>query len=109
MGEEIPFVYKVARNCLNDIDDATVVFFGKLVGMHLVGNAFIVLARNMIFLGVVIFVFFLLSPMITDYESSISLAAMGPVLSTGLPITDTALSLANITLKSATVVDRFGI
>ncbi|KAF5464915.1 hypothetical protein F2P56_014952 [Juglans regia] len=43
-GEEIPYVYKIAWNCLNDTDRAEVVLFGELVGMHLDGNAFIVLA-----------------------------------------------------------------
>ncbi|KAG7977003.1 hypothetical protein I3843_05G008100 [Carya illinoinensis] len=91
---------------LDDADGAEDVPFDELVGMqgpvfHLVENAFTVLASNMIFLGVVIFVPFSLGRIILYYVSWIFVAASGPVLSTVLPITDTALSLANITLKNA--------
>lgn len=60
-----------------------------------------VLASNMIFLGVVIFVPFSLGRIILHYASWLFYAASGPVLSTVMPLTDTALSLANITLKNA--------
>ncbi|KAG6710193.1 hypothetical protein I3842_06G172300 [Carya illinoinensis] len=91
---------------LDDADGAEDVPFDELVGMqgpvfHLVENAFTVLASNMIFLGVVIFVPFSFGRIILYYVSWLSFVASGPVLSTVLPITDTALSLANITLKNA--------
>lgn len=60
-----------------------------------------VLASNMIFLGVVIFVPFSLGRIILYYLSWILSSASNPVLSTVMPLTETALSLANITLKSA--------
>lgn len=59
-----------------------------------------VLASNMIFLGVVIFVPFSLGRVILYYLSWL-LSATNPVLSTFVPLTESALSLANITLKSA--------
>ncbi|KAJ7967479.1 E3 ubiquitin-protein ligase MARCH6 [Quillaja saponaria] len=88
---------------LDDADGAEDVPFDELVGMqgpvfHLVENAFTVLASNMIFLGVVIFVPFSLGRVILHYLSWLFSIASNPVLSTGL--TDTALSLANITLKN---------
>uniref|UniRef100_A0A2P2KHR2 RING-type E3 ubiquitin transferase n=1 Tax=Rhizophora mucronata TaxID=61149 RepID=A0A2P2KHR2_RHIMU len=91
---------------LDDADGAEDVPFDELVGMqgpvfHLVENAFTVLASNMIFLGVVIFVPFSLGRIILYYISWLVSSASGPVLSTVVPITDTALSLANITLKNA--------
>ncbi|XP_059447623.1 probable E3 ubiquitin ligase SUD1 isoform X1 [Corylus avellana] len=91
---------------LDDADGAEDVPFDELVGMqgpvfHLVENAFTVLASNMIFLGVVIFVPFSLGRIILYYASWLFYAASGPVLSTVMPLTDTALSLANITLKNA--------
>ncbi|XP_041014110.1 probable E3 ubiquitin ligase SUD1 isoform X1 [Juglans microcarpa x Juglans regia] len=94
---------------LDDADGAEDVPFDELVGMqgpvfHLVENAFTVLASNMIFLGVVIFVPFSFGRIILFYVSWLSFVASGPVLSTVLPITDTALSLANITLKNALTV-----
>ncbi|KAJ8572374.1 hypothetical protein K7X08_008885 [Anisodus acutangulus] len=61
----------------------------------------LVLASNMIFLGVVIFVPFSLGRIILYYLSWLLSSASNPVLSTVMPLTETALSLANITLKSA--------
>jgi E3 ubiquitin-protein ligase MARCH6 len=55
----------------------------------------------MIFLGVVIFVPFSLGRIILYYISWLFSSASAPVLSTVMPLTDTALSLANITLKNA--------
>uniref|UniRef100_A0A2N9IDY7 RING-type E3 ubiquitin transferase n=1 Tax=Fagus sylvatica TaxID=28930 RepID=A0A2N9IDY7_FAGSY len=91
---------------LDDADGAEDVPFDELVGMqgpvfHLVENAFTVLASNMIFLGVVIFVPFSLGRIILYYVSWLFSTASGSVLSTVMPLTDTALSLANITLKNA--------
>ncbi|XP_059652910.1 probable E3 ubiquitin ligase SUD1 isoform X2 [Cornus florida] len=91
---------------LDDADGAEDVPFDELVGMqgpvfHLVENAFTVLASNMIFLGVVIFVPFSLGRIILHYVSWLLPSATGPVLSTVMPLTESALSLANITLKNA--------
>ncbi|XP_019243432.1 PREDICTED: probable E3 ubiquitin ligase SUD1 isoform X2 [Nicotiana attenuata] len=91
---------------LDDADGAEDVPFDELVGMHgpvfhLVENAFTVLASNMIFLGVVIFVPFSLGRIILYYMSWLLSSASNPVLSTFMPLTETALFLANITLKSA--------
>ncbi|XP_047307598.1 probable E3 ubiquitin ligase SUD1 [Impatiens glandulifera] len=91
---------------MDDADGAEDVPFDELVGMqgpvfHLVENAFTVLASNMIFLGVVIFVPFSLGRVILHYVSWILASAASPVLSRMLPLTDSALSLANITLKNA--------
>ena len=55
----------------------------------------------MIFLGVVIFVPFTLGRIILHYVSWIFSSASGPVFSTMMPLTESALSLANITLKNA--------
>lgn len=55
----------------------------------------------MIFLGVVIFVPFSLGRVIFYYLSWILSSATSPMLSTVVPLTESALSLANITLKSA--------
>ncbi|KAL4280077.1 hypothetical protein GQ457_03G003130 [Hibiscus cannabinus] len=90
---------------LDDADGAEDVPFDELVGMqgpvfHLVENAFTVLASNMIFLGVVIFVPFSIGRIILYYVSWLFSSASGPVLSVVSPLTDTALSLANITLKN---------
>lgn len=60
-----------------------------------------VLASNMIFLGVVIFVPFSLGRVILHYVSWLLSSATTPVLSTVMPLTESALSLANITLKNA--------
>ncbi|XP_030523105.1 probable E3 ubiquitin ligase SUD1 isoform X2 [Rhodamnia argentea] len=89
---------------LDDADGAEDVPFDELVGMqgpvfHLVENAFTVLASNMIFLGVIIFVPFSLGRVTLYYLSW--LLANGPVLSKVMPLTESALSLANITLKNA--------
>ncbi|KAL6964026.1 putative E3 ubiquitin ligase sud1 [Sarracenia purpurea var. burkii] len=91
---------------LEDADGAEDVPFDELVGMqgpvfHLVENAFTVLASNMIFLGVVIFVPFSLGRIILYYLSWLLSSATSPVLSTVMPLTESALSLANITLKNA--------
>ncbi|CAI0556888.1 unnamed protein product [Linum tenue] len=91
---------------LEDADGAEDVPFDELVGMqgpvfHLVENAFTVLASNMIFLGVVIFVPFSLGRVILHYISWLFSSASGPVLSFILPLTESDLSLANITLKNA--------
>ncbi|KAJ7946073.1 E3 ubiquitin-protein ligase MARCH6 [Quillaja saponaria] len=81
---------------LDDADGAEDVPFDELVGMqgpvfHLVENAFTVLASNMIFLGVVIFVPFSLGRVILHYLSWVFSIASIPALSTGVPLTDTAL------------------
>lgn len=55
----------------------------------------------MIFLGVVIFLPFSLGRIILYYVSWLLSSASGPVLSSVMPLTETALSLANITLKNA--------
>ncbi|XP_062025182.1 probable E3 ubiquitin ligase SUD1 isoform X1 [Rosa rugosa] len=91
---------------LDDADGAEDVPFDELVGMqgpvfHLVENAFTVLASNMIFLGVVIFVPFSLGRIILYHLSWLFSTASGPVLSTVMPLTESALSLANMTLKNA--------
>ncbi|CAL0313569.1 unnamed protein product [Lupinus luteus] len=91
---------------LDDADGAEDVPFDELVGMqgpvfHLVENAFTVLASNMIFLGVVIFVPFSFGRIILHYLSWFFSTAAGPILSVVAPLTDTSLSLANITLKNA--------
>ncbi|KAL1564481.1 putative E3 ubiquitin ligase sud1 [Salvia divinorum] len=91
---------------LDDADGAEDVPFDELVGMqgpvfHLVENASTVLASNMIFLGVVIFVPFSLGRIIMHYLSWILSSATNPVLSTVVPLTESALSFANITLKTA--------
>ncbi|KAJ9159532.1 hypothetical protein P3X46_025037 [Hevea brasiliensis] len=91
---------------LDDADGAEDVPFDELVGMqgpvfHLVENAFTVLASNMIFLGVVIFVPFSLGRIILHYVSWLFSSASGPLLSTVMPLTDTDLSVVNFTMKSA--------
>ncbi|KAE8686461.1 putative E3 ubiquitin ligase SUD1 [Hibiscus syriacus] len=58
----------------------------------------------MIFLGVVIFVPFSIGRIILYYLSWLFSSASGPVLSVVMPLTDTALSLANITLKNTLTV-----
>ncbi|KAL8097138.1 hypothetical protein AgCh_030293 [Apium graveolens] len=85
---------------MDDADGAEDVPFDELVGMqgpvfHLVENAFTVLASNMIFLGVVIFVPFSLGRIILYYLSWLVSTATTPVL----PFTESALSLANATLN----------
>ncbi|KAL0348344.1 UNVERIFIED_CONTAM: putative E3 ubiquitin ligase SUD1 [Sesamum angustifolium] len=91
---------------LDDADGAEDVPFDELVGMqgpvfHLVENAFTVLASNMIFLGVIIFVPFSLGRVLLYYLSWLLSSATSPVLSAVVPLTESALSLANITLKNA--------
>lgn len=91
---------------LDDADGAEDVPFDELVGMqgpvfHLVENAFTVLASNMIFLGVVIFLPFSLGRIILHYLSWFFSTGSDAVLSGVVPPTDTSLSLANITLKNA--------
>ncbi|KAI3675311.1 hypothetical protein L1987_84900 [Smallanthus sonchifolius] len=96
-----------------DGDGAEDVPFDELDGMqgpifHLVENAFTVLASNMIFLGVVALVPFHLGRFILYQLSFIISSATGPMFSTVLPITEQALSLANITLKNTlTAVTNF--
>nr|XP_043624810.1 probable E3 ubiquitin ligase SUD1 [Erigeron canadensis] len=90
---------------LDDGEGAEDVPFDELVGMqgplfHLVENAFTVLASNMIFLGVMILVPFHLGRIILYHLAWILLSATDPVFSTVVPLTDQALSLANITLKN---------
>ncbi|XP_071715416.1 probable E3 ubiquitin ligase SUD1 [Rutidosis leptorrhynchoides] len=90
---------------LDDGEVADDVPFDELVGMqgplfHLVENAFTVLASNMIFLGIMIFVPFHLGRLILYYLSWILSTATNPVLSTVVPLTEQALKLANITLKN---------
>lgn len=77
------------------------VFCSFLIQILNVSFSIQVLASNMIFLGVVIFVPFSLGRIILHYLSWFFSTASGPVLSTVIPLTDTALSLANITLKNA--------
>ncbi|XP_057546361.1 probable E3 ubiquitin ligase SUD1 [Amaranthus tricolor] len=91
---------------VDDADGADDVPFDELVGMqgpvfHLVENAFTVLASNMIFLGVVIFAPFSLGRVILHYVSWFFSSSSNPVLSSFVPLTGSALSLANITLKNA--------
>ncbi|OAY39236.1 probable E3 ubiquitin ligase SUD1 isoform X2 [Manihot esculenta] len=91
---------------LDDGDGAEDVPFDELVGMqgpvfHLVENAFTVLASNMIFLGVVIFVPFSLGRIILHYVSWLFSSASGPLLSAVTPVIDSELSIANWTMKSA--------
>ncbi|KAL2457767.1 putative E3 ubiquitin ligase SUD1 [Forsythia ovata] len=91
---------------LDDADGAEDVPFDELVGMqgpvfHLFENAFTVLASNMIFLGVVIFVPFSLGRVILSYLYWLLSSATGPVLLTVMPLAEPALSLANVTLKNA--------
>ncbi|KAJ6777212.1 ZINC FINGER RING-CH-TYPE ZINC FINGER RING/FYVE/PHD-TYPE-RELATED [Salix koriyanagi] len=90
---------------LDDADGAEDVPFDELVGMqgpvfHLVENAFTVLASNMIFLGAVIFVPFSLGRIILYYVTWFFSSASVSKLPTVMPLTDTALSLADITLKN---------
>ncbi|KAJ9175297.1 hypothetical protein P3X46_013865 [Hevea brasiliensis] len=92
---------------LDDADGAEDVPFDELVGMqgpvfHLVENAFTVLASNMIFLGIVIFMPFSFGRIILYYVSWLFSSASGPLLSTVMPLTDTALSIANFTLTAVT-------
>lgn len=91
---------------MDDADGAEDVPFDELVGMqgpvfHLVENAFTVLASNMIFLGVVVFVPFSLGRIVYYYTSLVFSSAYTPVLLRVVPLTESALSLANITLKNA--------
>lgn len=94
---------------LDDADGAEDVPFDELVGMqgpvfHLVENAFTVLASNMIFLGIVIFLPFSLGRINLYYLSWVFLSAASPVWTKVAPLTDSAFSLANITLKNALTV-----
>ncbi|KAJ6829981.1 putative E3 ubiquitin ligase SUD1 [Iris pallida] len=91
---------------LDDADGAEDVPFDELVGMqgpvfHLVENAVTVLASNAIFLGVVIFIPFSLGRLVLYYLSWFFSSTSSPMLSTVKPLTDSALSLANITMKNA--------
>ncbi|KAK4757468.1 hypothetical protein SAY87_018769 [Trapa incisa] len=89
---------------LDDADGAEDVPFDELVGMqgpvfHLVENAFTVLASNMIFLGVIFFLPFSLGRLTIYYMSW--LFANSHVLLKVMPLADSALTLANITLKNS--------
>uniref|UniRef100_A0A0E0Q0M4 RING-type E3 ubiquitin transferase n=1 Tax=Oryza rufipogon TaxID=4529 RepID=A0A0E0Q0M4_ORYRU len=91
---------------LDDADGAEDVPFDELVGMqgpvfHLVENAITVLASNAIFLIVVIFVPFSLGRIVLYYLSWFFSSASSPMLARMMPFTETAISLANDTLKSA--------
>nr|CAD1831785.1 unnamed protein product [Ananas comosus var. bracteatus] len=91
---------------LDDADGAEDVPFDELVGMqgpvfHLVENAITVLASNAIFLGVVIFVPFSLGRIVLYYLSWFFSSASSSMLASVMPITESALSLANIGLKNA--------
>ncbi|KAK8940151.1 hypothetical protein KSP40_PGU017504 [Platanthera guangdongensis] len=91
---------------LDDADGAEDVPFDELVGMqgpvfHLVENAITVLASNAIFLGVVVFIPFSLGRIVLCNLSWIFSSPSSPMLSTVIPLTESALSLANITLKNA--------
>uniref|UniRef100_A0A7N0SZX6 RING-type E3 ubiquitin transferase n=1 Tax=Kalanchoe fedtschenkoi TaxID=63787 RepID=A0A7N0SZX6_KALFE len=91
---------------LDDADGAEDVPFDELVGMqgpvfHLVENAFTVLASNMIFLGVIIFIPFSIGRIILHYVSWVFASAANPILSMIMPFTETALTVVNITLKNA--------
>ncbi|KAG8094920.1 hypothetical protein GUJ93_ZPchr0012g22062 [Zizania palustris] len=91
---------------LDDADGAEDVPFDELVGMqgpvfHLVENAITVLASNAIFLIVVIFVPFSLGRIVLYYLSWFFNSASSPMLAKMMPFTESAISLANDTLKSA--------
>ncbi|KAL5200719.1 hypothetical protein ABZP36_021922 [Zizania latifolia] len=91
---------------LDDADGAEDVPFDELVGMqgpvfHLVENAITVLASNAIFLIVVIFVPFSLGRIVLYYLSWFFSSASSPMLAKMMPFTESAISLANDTLKSA--------
>ncbi|PIA56553.1 hypothetical protein AQUCO_00700713v1 [Aquilegia coerulea] len=93
---------------LDDADGAEDVPFDELVGMqgpvfHLVENAFTVLASNLIFLGVVIFIPFSFGRIVVHYLSWLFSVTTNPLLSAAVPLTESALSLANTTLKSALI------
>lgn len=60
-----------------------------------------VLVSNVVFLGFVIYVPFWLGRIILHYLSWVLSSATSPVLSTVLPLMESALSFANITLKNA--------
>ncbi|MQM13005.1 hypothetical protein Taro_045926 [Colocasia esculenta] len=98
---------------LDDADGAEDVPFDELVGMqgpvfHLVENAITVLASNAIFLGVVIFIPFSLGRMVLHCLSWFFSSPSSPLLSAVVPLTESALSLANITLKNTlTAVKNF--
>ncbi|KAK0589954.1 hypothetical protein LWI29_020591 [Acer saccharum] len=107
-GEDAGGIHGIAG--LDDADGAEDVHehthFDELFGMKgpvfcLVKNPSIVLLGIMEFLGVVIFVPFSLVRIILYYVSWVFSSASGPVLSTVIPLTETALPLANITLKNA--------
>lgn len=94
---------------LDDADGAEDVPFDELVGMqgpafHLVENAFTVLASNMLFLGAIIFLPFSLGRIILYYLSGLLTSATSALLPTGVPLSESAMSLANITVNSAFTV-----
>ncbi|CAA6672572.1 unnamed protein product [Spirodela intermedia] len=89
---------------LDDADGAEDVPFDELVGMqgpvfHLVENAITVLASNAIFLGVVIFIPFTFGRMVLYFFSWFFSSSSSP-LSTFMPLSESALSFANATVKN---------
>ncbi|KAG6530259.1 probable E3 ubiquitin ligase SUD1 [Zingiber officinale] len=93
---------------LDDADGAEDVPFDELVGMqgpvfHLVENAITVLASNAIFLGVVIFVPFSLGRIFLYYITWFFSSVSSPLATKRLPISESALSVANNTLKNGLI------
>ncbi|VVB10430.1 unnamed protein product [Arabis nemorensis] len=108
LSASIVFIFRVPnplRDLFRHLQEG--IPFDELVGMHgplfhLVENAFTVLASNVMFLGVVIFVPFTLGRVILYHVSWLFAAARRSALTTAsMPFTDTELSLENITLKNA--------
>eukprot|EP01018_Ginkgo_biloba_P022939 Gb_33866 [translate_table: standard] len=90
---------------VDDADGAEDVPFDELVGMqgpvfHLVENAITVLASNAIFLGVIIFLPFTLGRVVLFIASRLVVTTTSALLTTGMSSTESALALANITLKN---------
>ncbi|KAG6483011.1 probable E3 ubiquitin ligase SUD1 [Zingiber officinale] len=93
---------------LDDADGAEDVPFDELVGMqgpvfHLVENAITVLASNAIFLGVVIFVPFSLGRISLYYITWFFSSVSSPVTEKVVPISESALSVMNNTLKNGLI------
>ncbi|XP_068634570.1 probable E3 ubiquitin ligase SUD1 [Aristolochia californica] len=92
---------------LDDADGAEDVPFDELVGMqgpvfHLIENAITVLASNAIFIAVVIFFPFSLGRLVLFYVSGI-FSSSSRALSASSSLAETAVSIANDTLKSTLV------
>eukprot|EP01018_Ginkgo_biloba_P024620 Gb_37944 [translate_table: standard] len=91
----------------DDADGVEDVPFDELVGMqgpvfHLVENAITVLASNMIFLGVVVFIPFTLGRIVLSLASSLVVTTASALQTAGMPGTSgSALALVNITLKNS--------